>query len=124
MNLVGPCNNQCCCVSNSCVLKRSRLFNTNARARCVRKCTSILDTEDVGFPYMMDARHYPDTLFLLAGSDFRFFESDCFGDEWLLLGSHTTAQRSDAAGEPQTGARALLEIHKKHALQVLTHTAF
>ena len=35
------------------------------------------------------------------------FESDCLADEWLLLGSHTIAQRSDAAGEPQTGAGAL-----------------
>ena len=54
----------------------------------------------------MDARHSPDILFLVADSDFRFFESDCFGDEWLLLGSHRTAQRSDAAGEPQAAAGA------------------
>ena len=37
---------------------------------------------------------------------FRFFESDCFGDEWLLLGDHRTAQRSDAAGDPQAAAGA------------------
>ena len=70
-------------------------------------CANTLDTEEIGFPYLMDARRSPDILFLLADSDYRFFESDCFGDEWLLLGSRTTAERSDAAGEPQTGAGAL-----------------
>jgi hypothetical protein len=69
-------------------------------------CANTLDTEDVGFPYMMDARHSPDILFLLADSDFRFFESDCLGDEWLLIGRHRVAQRSDAAGDPQAAAGA------------------
>ena len=116
------------------------MFSVNARARCIRFCANAVGTEDVGFPYMMDARHSPDTLFLLADSDFRFFEADCFGDEWLLLGSHRTAGRSDAAGDPQAAAGASRpaagdgalahRVHgaragnSQHAFQVLTHRAF
>ena len=55
---------------------------------------------------MMDARHSPDSLFLFSDSDFRFFESDCFGDEWLLLGSHRTAERCGATAGPQAQPRA------------------
>ena len=128
------------CVA-ACVFKRYRLFNVNARPCCMRMFANTLDTEDVGFPYMMDARRSPDTLFLLADSDFRFFECDCFGDECLLIGSHRTAQRPDAAGEPQAAAGASRPavpmepiahcVHgaratssHTHALQVLTHRAF
>ena len=68
-------------VSSTCELKPSRVFRVSARARCIRICANTLGTVDVGFPYMMDARHSPDTLFLLADSDFRLFESDCLGDD-------------------------------------------
>ena len=32
--------------------------------------------KDVGFHYMMDAAHSPDTLFMVAEADFRFYEAD------------------------------------------------
>ena len=32
--------------------------------------------KDVGFHYMMDAAHSPDTLFIVAEADFRFYKAD------------------------------------------------
>ena len=40
--------------------------------------------QDVGLPYMTDGRHSPDTLFLVAENDFRFFKEHCVSDRnWL-----------------------------------------
>ena len=40
--------------------------------------------EDVGLPYMTDGRHSPDTLFLVAENDFRFFKDHCVSARnWL-----------------------------------------
>ena len=41
--------------------------------------------EDVGLPYMLDGRHSPDSLFLVAENDFRFFREHCVSDrDWLV----------------------------------------
>ena len=49
---------------------------------------ALLDStppEDVGLPYMLDGRHSPDTLFLVAENDFRFFREHCVSDrDWLV----------------------------------------
>ena len=37
-------------------------------------------SQDVMLPYMADTNHCPDTLFLIAESDFRFYSADC-GDQ-------------------------------------------
>ena len=40
--------------------------------------------EDVGLPYMTDGRHPPDTLFLVAEHDFRFYREHCVSTkDWL-----------------------------------------
>ena len=40
--------------------------------------------QDVGLPYMTDGRHSPDTLFLVAESDFRFERDHCVaGRDWF-----------------------------------------
>ena len=40
--------------------------------------------EDVGLPYMTDGRHPPDTLFLVAENDFRFYRHHCVSNrDWL-----------------------------------------
>lgn len=48
---------------------------------------ALLDStppEDVGLPYMTDGRHSPDTLFLVAENDFRFFREHCVSDrDWM-----------------------------------------
>ena len=47
-------------------------------------CTS----EDIGLPYMMDGRHAPDTFFIVAEADHRFYEADCIPPrEWLAFAS-------------------------------------
>ena len=39
--------------------------------------------KDVGFKYMMDASHMPDTLFIVAEADFRFYKvDDMTPEEW------------------------------------------
>ena len=59
----------------------------------IRACPSMLSTfppvpKDVALPYMQDPRHPPDTLFLVAESDYRVYEADerepwAFGDvQW------------------------------------------
>ena len=41
-------------------------------------------SQDVGLPYMLDARHAPDTLFLVAEGDFRFEREHCVANRnWL-----------------------------------------
>ena len=44
---------------------------------------------------MMDPRHALDTLFLFAESDFRLFESDCIGNEWLLIAGQKAPELID-----------------------------
>ena len=40
--------------------------------------------QDVGLPYMVDGRHPPDTLFLVAEGDFRFERERCVSSrDWL-----------------------------------------
>ena len=40
--------------------------------------------QDIGLKYMSDMRHMPDTLFIVAEGDFRFYHEDCVGDcDWL-----------------------------------------
>ena len=40
--------------------------------------------EDVGLPYITDGRHSPDTLFLVAENDFRFYRDHCVSTkDWL-----------------------------------------
>ena len=47
-------------------------------------CTS----EDIGLPYMTDGRHPPDTFFIVAEADHRFYASDCIQPrEWLAFAS-------------------------------------
>jgi len=55
--------------------------------------------QDVGFPYMLDDRHPPDTLFLFAESDFRWFRSDLAGDRWLLVAGQGAEE--DPGGAPR-----------------------
>ena len=41
-------------------------------------------SQDVGLPYMTDGRHAPDTLFLVAEGDFRFYRDHCVSNRnWL-----------------------------------------
>ena len=68
-------------------------------------------SKDVAFPYMMDARHAPDTLFIFFESDFRWRRDDCLEpSEWLPLvaevRSSTGAPRGGASSPPRLAAVA------------------
>ena len=69
---------------------------------------------------MMDPRHPLDTLFLFAESDFRLFESDCNGNEWLLIAGQNVPELTDeplpqalqaGASRPAVGRGAPRPLH-------------
>lgn len=57
-------------------------------------------TQDILLPFVLDPRFPPDTFFLLAEGDFRFYEKDCLGevgDRWPEIGAPQVAERLQRA---------------------------
>ena len=56
--------------------------------------------EDVGFHYMMDPAHAPDTLFLVAEADFRYYEADDMTpEEWCNVVHHADVLKKTATAK-------------------------
>ena len=69
--------------------------------------------KDVLLPFVCDPRFPPDTLFVLAEGDFRFYEADCLGDEcgvWPAstvkkeVGDSLRRAREEVAGAPASSS--------------------
>ena len=63
------------------------------------------ESQGVGCPYMLDPRHPPDSVFIVAEQDFRFYPEDCLRD-WISIVADKTKPALDENLQEIPGAYA------------------